>query len=278
MAVDEAVRNLLCQGVDPQKISLVDNFCWPDPIKSAHNPDGDHKLAQLVRACEALSSMAKAYGLPYISGKDSMKNDFRGKFPSGQKVKISIPPTLLITALGYIPQIKQIVTSDFKESEDLIFLLGKRKGGLKYSEWNRYFTRQGHVERPPAYIDLSGPSNPWPRYLKLYQTIQAGWLQSCHDISEGGLLACLAECCFGSDLGATIKLDDLATLEDCFSESASRFVLSVRKENVKPLRELFPHDLYLLGEVKKNDFVLKQKDQKNLSFKVQDLKNLWISR
>ena len=274
-AVDEAVRNLLCQGVDPQKISLLDNFCWPDPIKSAHNPDGDHKLAQLVRACEALSSMAKSYGLPYVSGKDSMKNDFRGKFPSGRKIKISIPPTLLITALGYIPQVGQIVTSDFKESEDLIFLLGKRRGGLKYSEWSRYFTRQGHLEKPPSYIDLSGPLNPWPLYLKLYQAIQAQWLESCHDISEGGLLVCLAECCFGGDLGAIIDLDGLASLEDYFSESASRFVLSVRKENVGPLRELFPHDLHFLGEVKKKDFILRQRDQKPLTFKVQDLKSLW---
>ena len=137
-------------GADPDKISLVDNFCWPDPIESVKNPDGGHKLAQLVRACEALYDMSCAYGMPYISGKDSMKNDFTGKLPSGEEVKISVPPTLLITSLGYLPNINKVVTSDFKREGDAIFLVGElRGGGLKYSEWDRYFYRSKIEEEPP---------------------------------------------------------------------------------------------------------------------------------
>ena len=273
-AVDEAVRNLLCQGVDPDKISLVDNFCWPDPVTSPSNPDGKHKLAQLLRACEALYDMSHAYGLPYVSGKDSMKNDFTGKLPSGEKVKISVPPTLLITALGYIDDTKNIVTSCFKREGDAIAILraSQKESGLKYSEWDRYFTRQDVNEAPPPYIE---PQKSWSLYQKLYRAIQGQWLESCHDVSDGGLLPCLVECCFGNNLGAMATLDSVATLEDLFSESASQFVISTSPKNIDALKDLFGKDILLFGQVVPSHLKLDLAGEQIFNIEVSELKNLW---
>ena len=108
-AVDEAVRRQLAAGAGLERIAALDNFCWPDPVRSAHTPDGEYKLAQLVRACRGLYATCRAYGVPLISGKDSMKND---AVMGG--VKISVPPTLLVSAIGQIDDVQKAVTLDFK--------------------------------------------------------------------------------------------------------------------------------------------------------------------
>ncbi|MBI5355873.1 MAG: phosphoribosylformylglycinamidine synthase, partial [Candidatus Aenigmarchaeota archaeon] len=113
-AVDEAVRNAVAVGADPKKIYGLDNFCWPDPVQSETNKDGEEKLGALVRACQGLLDSCRAFGVPCISGKDSMKNDYI----MGKK-KISIPPTLLFTAIGKINDVKKTVTMDFKDAGDI---------------------------------------------------------------------------------------------------------------------------------------------------------------
>ena len=75
--VDEAFRAHIAVGGDPEVTSALDNFCWPDPVKSTDNPDGEYRMAQLVRACKGLKDTCVAYGMPLISGKDSMKNESR---------------------------------------------------------------------------------------------------------------------------------------------------------------------------------------------------------
>ncbi|MEC7179280.1 MAG: AIR synthase related protein, partial [Candidatus Thermoplasmatota archaeon] len=116
-AVDEAVRNAVCVGVDLEKIAGLDNFCWPDPIQSQKTPDGRFKLAQLVRANQELERMCRAYHLPCVSGKDSMKNDY-GK---GEE-KISIPPTLLFSLFGNHPDVRMAATSDLKHEGERLYL------------------------------------------------------------------------------------------------------------------------------------------------------------
>ena len=108
-SIDEAVRNAVCAGVDVDKMAGLDNFCWPDPIESEKTPDGKFKLAQLVRANRELERVCRAYRLPCVSGKDSMKNDY-GK---GEN-KISIPPTLLFSLFGDHPDVRYTATSDLK--------------------------------------------------------------------------------------------------------------------------------------------------------------------
>ena len=131
-AVDEAFRAHIACGGDPERASALDNFCWPDPVASEDNPDGEYKLAQLVRAAKGLKRACLAYGLPLISGKDSMKNDAHV-----QGRKISVRPTLLVSLLGVLPDIRKTVTADLKKPGDLIYLLGESRGELGGTSYER---------------------------------------------------------------------------------------------------------------------------------------------
>ncbi|MFW5731225.1 MAG: AIR synthase-related protein, partial [Desulfonatronovibrionaceae bacterium] len=118
-AIDEAVRNNVAVGGDIRHMAGVDNFCWCDPVVSEKNPDGKYKLAQLVRANEALAHFCRAYGVPCISGKDSMKNDY-----VHGSTRISIPPTVLFSVISVVQDINKCVSSDFKMPEEDIYILG----------------------------------------------------------------------------------------------------------------------------------------------------------
>src|SRR5207302_156720 len=123
-AVDEAVRNVVAVGADPARIALLDNFCWG-------NTDRPEVLGSLVRAAEACRDVAPAYNMPFISGKDSLNNDFR----SGDRL-ISIPPTLLVSAMGLVPDVRQCVTMDLKEPGNPLFLVGVTKNEMGGSHYN----------------------------------------------------------------------------------------------------------------------------------------------
>jgi phosphoribosylformylglycinamidine synthase len=130
-AIDEAIRNCVAVGADPAKIALLDNFCWGNPVKSGLNPDGDLKLGQLVKAAQGCYEAAVAFGTPFISGKDSFYNEYKIKDKT-----VSIPPTLLISALGYLPDVNKAVTMDAKTPGDFIYIVGITKaelGGSIYS-------------------------------------------------------------------------------------------------------------------------------------------------
>jgi phosphoribosylformylglycinamidine synthase subunit PurSL len=227
-AVDEAVRNVVASGADPDMLCLLDNFCWPDPVESKKNPDGAYKMGQLVRACQGLFDICKAYGAPLVSGKDSMKNDFRGKDKRGEQITISILPTLMVTAMaradmGIAPG------SDFKAAGDLVYLLGGEGVGLAGSEYAELFGGDG----VPG-IDLARNI---ALYRAIYRALQAGLLRSVHDVSEGGLLVALAESAIGGRLGfaAFAALDDAGW----FSEAAGRFVVSVATDQKDAFEKAF---------------------------------------
>ena len=131
-AVDEAVRGHVALGGDPDRMAGLDNFCWPDPVEGPDNPDGAYKLAQLVRACRGLAEACAAYGLPLISGKDSMKNDAR---VGGRR--ISVRPTLLVSLLGVVPDVRRSLTTDFKRPGDPIWLVGASRGELGGTVYER---------------------------------------------------------------------------------------------------------------------------------------------
>ncbi|MFO7717933.1 MAG: AIR synthase-related protein, partial [Desulfohalobium sp.] len=127
--VDEAVRNAVAVGGRLEHMAGIDNFCWCDPVQSEKTPDGRYKLAQLVRANQALAHYCLAFGVPCISGKDSMKNDYYG---GGRK--ISIPPTLLFSVLSVMPDVRQSLTSDLKQPGDGLYLLGRTRPEFGGSE------------------------------------------------------------------------------------------------------------------------------------------------
>ncbi len=227
-AFDEAVRNAVATGANPLTLAMLDNFCWPDPVQSDKTPDGAYKLGALVEACAALYDFAIAYKAPMISGKDSMKNDF--KSPQG---KISIPPTLLYTCVAEIPDVSKTCTMDVKNSGDIIYVLGMTKNELAGSEFNSHFGIKGGASPLPDIKSLP------KMYLKLHKAIMAGIVRSSHDCSDGGIAVALSETLFAGGLGAQADISKIPcetgmkNNEILFSESAGRFILTVRERDAQ---------------------------------------------
>jgi phosphoribosylformylglycinamidine synthase len=238
--VDEGVRRIVSVGGRWDRIAGLDNFCWPDPVLSEKTPDGPYKMAQLVRANQALYDVCTAYGVPLVSGKDSMKNDsVRG----GRK--ISIPPTLLFSTLGKIDDVRQAVTMPFKREGDAIFVLGLTKDELGGSEYHRLRARaagQPHrVGGAPPSLDIEGAKS---LYHALNEAQVRGLLRSCHTPTLGGLAVAFSLSALGGELGARIELErvpeqgaDLDAL--LFAESNSRFVVTCAPERVAELEAVF---------------------------------------
>jgi phosphoribosylformylglycinamidine synthase len=226
-AVDEAVRNVIAVGGRLGRIAGLDNFCWPDPIPSPTNPDAEYKLAQLVRANQALYDYCLAYDLPCISGKDSMKNDYRVG-----ETKISIPPTVLFSVVGVIDDVTTAVTMDAKRPQDVVYVLGTTRTELGGSE---YYALLGHLGSRVPRVDAVAAR---PLYEALSAASARGLVASCHDCSDGGLGVALAETAFAGGLGLDIDLrcvpgaNDLREDVTLFSESQSRFVVTVHAEHV----------------------------------------------
>jgi phosphoribosylformylglycinamidine synthase len=225
-AIDEAVRNAIAVGGTLERLAGLDNFCWCDPVQSEKTPDGHYKLAQLVRANLALYDYTRIYGVPCISGKDSMKNDYQ----IGD-TKISIPPTLLFSVIGRIEDVRKAVTMDAKRAGDLVYVLGETKRELGGSEW---YAMHNAVGNEVPKVDAARAK---VLYTALSMAIRDGLVASCHDCSDGGLGVAMAETAFSGGLGMSVELasfpaggiarDD----EMLFSESQSRFVVTVRPEN-----------------------------------------------
>jgi phosphoribosylformylglycinamidine synthase len=238
--VDEAVRRQICGGAAPDRIALLDNFCWPDPVEGPANPDGAYKAAQLVRACRGLHDLCVAYGTPLVSGKDSMKND-----STLGGVRISVPPTLLVSALGQIDDVRRAVTLDVQNEGDLVYYLGVTRdetGGSEYFRWlgERDGLRQ-EVGQPAPYVGNKAPrvdpSETLPLYRSLAGAIRDGLVRSAATPARGGLAWALARMALAGRRGVYVELDacpDLAPLAPdvaLFSESCGRFVVTVAPED-----------------------------------------------
>ena len=230
--VDEALRNAVCVGVDLDMIAGLDNFCWPDSVESEKTPDGRYKLAQLVRANRAIDDVCRAYRLPCISGKDSMKNDV-----TMHGEKISVPPTILFSLIGNHKDVRMAVSSDFKHPGDHIYLLGETHQELGASEL-AYMFRDECSGGIGGEVPRINPQRNLTMYRALTSAMSQGLVSSAHDCSDGGLAVAVAECCFGSGTGASV---DISTLEsDCshldewgalFGESMGRILVSVAPEH-----------------------------------------------
>ncbi|BCS88506.1 phosphoribosylformylglycinamidine synthase subunit PurS [Pseudodesulfovibrio sediminis] len=267
-AIDEGIRNAVAVGGDVNYMAGCDNFCWCDPVESETTPDGQYKLAQLVRANQALAHYCLGFGVPCVSGKDSMKNDYKG---GGQK--ISIPPTVLFSVIGVIPDVNKCMTSDFKKAGDLVYVLGQTRAELGGSE----VAQQLGFENPNVpQVDLVSAKT---RYETVFAAAQDGLITACHDCSDGGLGVALAEMCIGGRLGADIDLSAVPTCGDMnltgvlYSESASRFVVSVAPADKDAFEALFAGQIFgLIGEVKaEGQLVAKYADMNVLEQDVEGL-------
>jgi phosphoribosylformylglycinamidine synthase len=237
-AIDEAVRNLVAVGADPDRIAILDNFCWGNPTL----PD---RMGTLVRACQGCHDGALAYHTPFISGKDSLYNEFNGN---------PIPGTLLISAIGLVPDMKQTCTSNFKQAGNRIYLLGETKRELGGS---LLFSQLGIDGGMPPTL----PADPLVRYRLLHAAIGKGWVRACHDLSEGGLAVALSEMAIGGRLGASVEItgldnvemEDLSLIHLLFGESNGRLLLEVDPTDAADLEAHFDgQTLIHLGEVTDN--------------------------
>jgi len=247
-AVDEAVRNAVAVGGNVDYMAGLDNFCWCDPVRSEKTPDGEYKLAQLVRANRGLFDITTAYGIPMISGKDSMKNDYM----IGD-TKISIPPTILFSIMGRIEDITKSVTMDAKTPGDYVYVLGLTGYELGGSE---YFAHHGFIGGSVPVVD---EERNLQLYRSLHRAITDGLVESCHDISDGGLGTALAEIAIAGNLGMEIHLEKIPTEEAeeelrddylLFSESQGRFVVTVKAHKASEFeRALAESPLGLVGTI-----------------------------
>ena len=227
-AIDEAVRNCVAVGANPARTEILDNFCWG-------NTDRPQTLGSLVRAALACHDVAVALGTPFISGKDSLNNEFRYVDSGGRSQSISIPPSLLISALGQLDDVAHAVTMDLKQAGNLIYIVGMTKNEMGGSHFARVHELPGgHSPQ----VDAPAARRP---FAAVHQAIVGGHVRACHDLSEGGLAVSIAEMAFAGGLGAAIELSKVphdfhlapavshnplnATL--LFSESNTRFLCEV---------------------------------------------------
>jgi len=233
-AIDEGLRNYVAVGGNIEHVAGLDNFCWCDPVKSEKTPDGEYKAAQLVRANQALYDYCLAFGVPLISGKDSMKNDYQ----IGE-TKISIPPTVLFSVIGKIDDVRTATTMDVKRPGDLVYVLGLTRDELGGSE---YYAMRGEVGRNVPKVDAPSAL---VRYRALNSAQAQGLVASCHDLSDGGLGVALAESAFAGGFGIHAELAQLpveGVLRDdvrLFSESQSRLLVTVHPEHMAAFEALF---------------------------------------
>jgi phosphoribosylformylglycinamidine synthase len=226
--IDEAIRNCVAVGADPEKIAILDNFCWG-------NTERPETLGSLVRAAEACRDVSLAYQTPFISGKDSLNNEYTHEGRS-----LAIPPTLLISAIGIVPDVRQAVTMDLKAIGNVLYVLGHTRRELGGSLWAAIHGEAGgsvpRVDRDQA------PG----LFRALHEAMRQGLIRSCHDLSEGGLAVALAEMALAGGLGVAASLEEMPGADDgldgftlLFSESPTRFVLEVAAADMACVEEVF---------------------------------------
>jgi phosphoribosylformylglycinamidine synthase len=248
-AIDEAIRNCVAVGADPRRIALLDNFCWG-------NTNRPEQLGSLVRAAVACHDLAIALGTPFISGKDSLNNEYHFQAANGSRQTITIPPTLLISALGQIDDVRRAVTMDLKEPGNRLYLVGLTKDELGGSHYSPSLgERIGlRADKVPQVDPVAAKRT----FSALHRAVSSGLVRSCHDLSEGGLAVAAAEMAFAGGLGLSIELADLphevdsstaATATLLFSESNTRFLCEVRPDNSAAFEEALDVPHARVGEV-----------------------------
>jgi phosphoribosylformylglycinamidine synthase len=200
-AIDEAIRNVVAVGADPDRVAILDNFCWP-------SVDDERTMGTLVRACEACRDAALAYRIPFISGKDSLHNQFTNQ-ETGQVIRI--PNTLLISAIGIIADVRRCITMDFKQPGSPVYLV---------------------AAKDPA--DLRSLAD---THRALARLIVQGHVSAAHDISDGGLLVAAAEMAIASGFG--LNLDpQVLTDDDPLAQQSGRYLIELRQPQGDPAPQL----------------------------------------
>ncbi|MDD4874260.1 MAG: phosphoribosylformylglycinamidine synthase subunit PurL [Dehalococcoidales bacterium] len=266
-AIDESLRQIIAVGGNLERVALLDNFCWGNTGKP-------ERLGSLVRACQACHDISIAYGTPFISGKDSLNNEF--EFHGNT---IAIPDTLLISAISVMPNINKAVSMDFKKAGDLIYIVGTTYDELGGSE---YFKSLGYIGND---VPQLRPEQAKRLMDNLSKATDKKLVKACHDLSEGGLGVAIAEMAFAGNLGATLILKEIPlcgsiTRNDyiLFSESNSRFLVEISPEDEAEFEKLMKGVICAcIGEVTALDTlqVFGLNNDRILSIEIDTLKEAW---
>ena len=268
-AIDEALRNVIAVGGNLERAAILDNFSWG-------NPDKPDRLGALVRAVKACYDIAVAYGTPFISGKDSLYNEFSDS-TTGET--ISIPPTLLISAICVMPDTRKAVSMDAKSPGDAVYAAGKTYNEMGASH---YYSARGFIGNSVPEVR---PTEGKETMIRLSEAISRGLVRACHDCSEGGIGVAAAEMAFAGGYGMNLRMADTPKADDVirndavlFSESNSRFVVEVSQESREEFEKIMDGALIAaIGEiVDGEDFsVYGLKGDLVVSAKIGDLKEVW---
>ena len=238
-AIDEAIRQIIAVGGNLDQVALLDNFCWG-------NTDKPDRLGGLVRASQACYDVAKIYETPFISGKDSLNNEYQ----AGEE-SIAIPPTLLISAIAIMEDVTKAISMDAKKANNLVYIVGDTKdemGGSHYSDIHNF--ESDHIPKVDAQHGK--------KLMKaLSRATSAGLVASCHDCSEGGIGVAAAEMAFAGGLGMKLDLKNVPSSDNLdrndkllFSESNSRFIVEVAPEHKNKFETiLYRNSFGLIGKV-----------------------------
>lgn len=236
-ATDEAIRNIVAVGADPDQVALLDNFSFGDPRRST-------TMGDLVAAVDGCTAAARAFAAPFVSGKDSLNNEYTG--PNG--ARHAVPPTLVITAVAHVDDVERLVTPEPGGPGDVVILVGHTRPEFGGSHLD--------LVRPTA-VPVTGPGSvPAPdtdapaRYRRLHTAIRDGLVTGCHDLAEGGLAVAIAEMCIAGRLGARLDvLGHADTTTALFAESNGRLLITVRPDDVAAVTARLGDDATVLGEI-----------------------------
>ena len=280
-AIDSSIRNLISCGVPYGKIALMDNFCWCSSYE-------EQRLGELKLAVKACYDFAVLYKAPFISGKDSMFNDFKGFDKDNNSVKISAPPTILISSIGVMDNFEKSVSLDLKFDGDLIYVLGETKNELGGSEFYNYIGNKlngkkyigNNVPKVDAKINIE-------LYKKLNEAILKDLIASSISVNMGGIGIALLKTSIAGDLGVDIDLNkvpknnnnNLTNLEILFSQSAGRIIVSLNPKNKAEFEKIMTGSLFAnIGYVTQNKTIkIKGKGKENISINTSELKKEYKS-
>ncbi|UCD26789.1 MAG: phosphoribosylformylglycinamidine synthase subunit PurL, partial [Candidatus Bathyarchaeota archaeon] len=260
-SIDEAIRNNTSVG--GRRIALLDNFTWG-------NPERIDRLGSLVRACQACYDFAKGFQTPFISGKDSLYNES----PLGP-----VTPTLLITAIGIIPDIRKTVSVDVKQPRNLIYVVGQTYQELGGSQ---YYQIKGFTGRAVPEVRMNRAKKTVNSIVK---AIDSGYIRSCHDVSDGGLAIAAAEMAFSGGHGMDLRSEDVPRSRRInrndfllFSESNSRFLVEVPVRHKEHFEALMKDNVYAaIGRVRKDNYLsfYGLNGEKTVDTSITELRDCW---
>jgi phosphoribosylformylglycinamidine synthase subunit PurSL len=266
-AIDEALRQIICVGGNLNEVALLDNFAWG-------NTDKPEEMMTLVWAAQACHDMSIDFGTPFISGKDSLYNEFEFEGEA-----ISIPHTLLVSAIGVVENADKCISMDFKKPGDIIYILGDTRNEMGGSA---YYGIRGFKGNKAPRVEAKTAKE---LMNKLSQATDKGLVKACHDCSEGGIGVALAEMAFAGGLGATIDLKPVPQSEPIgrddfilFSESNSRFLVEVAQENKNDFERIMRGaDFSAIGRVTDTNIVMVRGLKTNIvvSASIDELKESW---